>query len=90
MHRLETNGIEDMKGMPQDDLLGSRKSWDTESRYRLQEAGLALADSARRTRALGEDTGDALFRVQVELGLHELTAALSSLRWAVIASLLML
>lgn len=55
-------------------------SWDAEGRFRLQEAGLKLADSSRRAREIGDETGDALFRVQVELGLHELTAALSSLR----------
>lgn len=46
------------------------RSWDVESRYRLQENALNLPH---------EQTA-ALFRVQVELGLHELTAAMSSLR----------
>ncbi|CAN0145565.1 unnamed protein product, partial [Ectocarpus sp. 8 AP-2014] len=46
------------------------KSWDAESRFRLQENALSLPT--------GEDD-TALFRVKVELGLHELTAALTSL-----------
>lgn len=52
------------------------RSWDVESRYRLQEKVLGLPN--------GEDgnnnRGGGLFRAQVELGLHELTAAMSSLR----------
>ncbi|CAM9801549.1 unnamed protein product, partial [Hapterophycus canaliculatus] len=50
------------------------RSWDVESRYRLQENALGLPNS--------EDSntgGGGLFRAQVELGLHELTAAMSSL-----------
>lgn len=47
------------------------KSWDAESRFRLQENALSLPTDE-------DDT--ALFRVKVELGLHELTAALTSLR----------
>lgn len=50
------------------------RSWDVESRYRLQENALRLPEGDR------EKTSAALFRVQVELGLHELTAAMSSLR----------
>lgn len=46
------------------------RSWDVESRYRLQESALNLP----------REKTAALFRVQVELGLHELTAAMSSLR----------
>lgn len=52
-----------------DDVLS--KSWDVESRYRLQENALKLQ---------GESQGAEVFRAQVELGLHEVTAALSSLR----------
>lgn len=55
-------------------------NWDTEGRFRLQEVVLALADSARRAESIGVETSQELFRAQVELGLHELTAALSSLR----------
>lgn len=55
-----------------DDVLS--KSWDVESRHRLQENALKLQQQ-------GEDTeGAEVFRARVELGLHELTAALSSLR----------
>lgn len=50
------------------------RSWDVESRYRLQENALKLPQRQK------EKTSAALFRVQVELGLHELTAAMSSLR----------
>lgn len=45
------------------------KSWDVEGRYRLQENALKLRS----------ENAEGLFRVQVELGLHELTAAMSSL-----------
>lgn len=61
-----------------DDVLN--RSWDAHSRFRLQEEGLQLAGSSRRAKALSVETDNALFRVQVELGLHELTAALGSLR----------
>lgn len=46
------------------------RSWDVGSRFRLQEEGLKVVGSSR----------DELFRVQVKLGLHEITAALSSIR----------
>lgn len=54
-----------------DDVLN--KSWDVESRHRLQENALALN--------LHESKGAEVFQARVELGLHELTAALSSLRY---------
>lgn len=53
------------------------KSWDVEGRYRLQENALKLRSEQSEK---GGDAAEGLFRVQVELGLHELTAALSSLR----------
>lgn len=74
--RSQTSGSVDARLNISDDGLG--RSWDTASRFRLQEAGLAIGAAHR----------DALFRVQVELGLHELTAALSSLRWKVARSMI--
>lgn len=47
------------------------KSWDVDSRHRLQENAL---------KSQGESEAAVVFRARVELGLHELTAALSSLR----------
>lgn len=49
---------------------GLDQSWGDESRRRTQEAGLKVDGSCK----------DIFFRLHVELGLHELTAALSSLR----------
>lgn len=55
-----------------DDVLN--KSWDVESRHRLQE-------NALKVQQYGESDGaEEVFRARVELGLHELTAALTSLR----------
>lgn len=51
------------------------KSWDVEGRFRLQETALKVQGQNG-----GGDDAEGLFRVRVELGLHELTAALSSLR----------
>lgn len=55
-----------------DDVLN--KSWDVDSRHRLQENALKLQRES-------SDGPEVLFRARVELGLHELTAALSSLRY---------
>lgn len=57
-----------------DDVLN--KSWDVESRHRLQENALKL----HREDNSNNNEGAEVFRARVELGLHELTAALSSLR----------
>ena len=54
-----------------DDVLN--KSWDVESRHRLQENALKLQRES-------SEGAEEVFRARVELGLHELTAALSSLR----------
>lgn len=78
MHQQTPSRSDGMKKGDGDVL---RRSWDVKGRFRLQEEGLKLAGSSRRARAEVLETGDALFRVQIELGLHELTAALSSLRF---------
>ncbi|CAM9097526.1 unnamed protein product [Scytosiphon promiscuus] len=58
-----------------DDGDALNRSWDVESRYRLQENALGLPDDGEESNSGAER----LFRAQVELGLHELTAAMSSL-----------
>lgn len=61
-----------------DDVLN--KSWDVDSRYRLQEKALKLQESCISDISSKAGGGAEVFRARVELGLHELTAALSSLR----------
>lgn len=62
-----------------DDGDALNRSWDVESRYRLQENALGIPNGDDSN--ISNNGGDGgLFRAQVELGLHELTAAMSSLR----------